>query len=391
MSLVKQLSKDWPIASGSNCNLSHDAERDQTWENPCPFCLLHARARVFPTEHGHEDKERVTSNDINLYLKFLTYPSQRLDFYFKIFNQLKKQGEKELTIEGEVYKTVQKALDQGIWAEELEKNSKTSENKDDQQFKDLLNYRLDVIADWFLSRYQVFTAWRIYGLSKNVPKNQGSPGKLWPMTFLSATLFAYIFCVFDSFFQKGFSPINGILLGMVVPGICLLLLSFSMGGNKIHWISKLLLPQQLGAILGGYFLLIVVGSEFWDMLVNIINNISFSFLLLPLGLLLLIFGYLISETGNRLGFYSQRWDLLFHAVSILFIGCFESMIIGCLVFSFFGKNMDTLFSENYEWFLNGKNLGPDQLAFVAIYMALALFIGIFLQIFWQDKPITVSL
>jgi len=367
------------------------------WETPDPLALLYVRKCTL-------DPEYLNQFAVNLYMRFLTHPAPRLDFWLKVFNQFQKKG--AITLENEVYQTVRKALQKGIWQKELTlpgadadgSNGESPSSVTDTnllpnaQARELIDYRLNLIAEWLLSRYQVFAAWFIYKVKKNM--DYGNLPIEMPSQWLNAIrlligAFACFSIIFGFFGFRGFS-----LTALPVLFIPLIVI-WALLGSKIGWnkVFRLLLPVQLGAIIVGYFLLIIVGAEYWDLLArfikSVVNKFDYFAVLTPIPLLLIIYFYLFWEIIGQLGYLSGRkaWK---NAFTVLFIGCIESMVIGSVVFNVFGPYMQSLF-QDYGQFLQVSHLCLSQAIFVATYMALALFVGIFLQIFWQDKPITVAL
>jgi len=78
------------------------------------------------------------------------------------------------------------------------------------------------------------------------------------------------------------------------------------------------------------------------------------------------------------------------ALRILFRGYSYSIIIGVIFSDFFGNNLIARISENgvyplYYYHGVFGNIYPEA---VLLLSPLALFIGVFVQLLWEDKPIT---
>lgn len=375
---------------------------EKMWEEPNLFALFY----LYRSKRNAKSKH-LNQHIINLYIRFLTYPSPRLDFYFKIFNQIHAiKNEPPTSIEKELYQIIVTALEEGIWERELklttneekidEDNNKSSE-KNNIQLNDLLAYRFNLIAEWFLQRYQIFTAYRIYRLGKIISNSCHKKGAnlqsaLLPFIVISVLLTLFLADVFVLLGHIGFNLMSGLFTGLLT-FVVWLLLQLTIPWK--HSILRLFIPRQLGAIVAGYFLLIIVGAEYWDYLVSVIKaaNETSPFLMcaIPGTLLLLILLYLYWEVRNQLGFYSREQGIWRHVIPVFIIGLIETMIVGSLFFNFTGKHMKFLFNVHANFLATSKSLNLEQLTFVATYMALTLFVGIFLQIFWQKEPITVSL
>jgi len=388
----KEVKKD---ISATELNELHQNNLDeivskQLWEQPDPYALLYLFKCMGDVQ------EFLNQDVVNFYLRFLTNSSPRLDFYIKIFNQIfVAKNKKPISIENEVYRTVVIALKKGIWQNELQlSQTNNNENyKNTEQLKELLNYRLNLIAEWFLRRYQIFAAYRIYRL-RYVNKDKISenlPSRIIPNIFIAIIFIITAILIHWSFSNNGFDLDWGLGIGLGIPAITWSILRTRM--VKEHSVFRLFLPRQLGAIVAGYFLLIIVGAEYWDFLVRLIKvaNKTCIYLLpaIPFSLLILIFFYLCWEVRSQLGFYSRKevWKL---ALVVLIIGMTETMLFGTIFFNLAGPHMQSLFND-HKYFLSAETLCIDQLSFIATYMSLTLFVGIFLQIFWQDEPITVSL
>jgi|GEM_PF-6292720 len=393
-SLLNRVLVSWESTQKPDCEIHGDTKsilKNKTWEEPCPLCFISVRKKLYAREHNTNGTGEPTANDVNLYLRFLTYPSPRLDFYFQIFNQiLAKLGKEPISIENEVYRTITKALKDGIWEKELSFNVEGEKSAHDEFLEErtrLINFRLNLIAEWFLSRYHIFAAFYTLKLSKfrkGKDIKENLPSTLIPVMLLNLFLAAYGAMIFGALSVCGFNPIIG--WGLIIPVVFLWAIP-KLYVKWTHSIFRLFLPRQLGAIVAGYFLMIIVGNEFWDVLVQFIKNIDP--FIIPASLIALIAIYLFWEVKNQLGFFEKNRSWL-HALVVLEIGLLETLVIGGIFFNFAGIQLQPLFNK-YEHFLHSGPLLLEQLSFIASYMALTLFVGIFLQIFWQDKPITVSL
>ncbi len=387
--LKKKIQKEWDKGAGLSCP-EHPGLRSmwagRTWEEPCARCLIKARRSVFPREHGNNE-HAPDVRDINLYIKFLTFPSPRLDYLFMAMQAVREERKISgpLTIESDLYRTVELALRRkgekaSLWEREHEGFGNSRE---------LIGYRLDMLGDWFLRRYHLSGAWQMLRVAQRSSRRALGPAlrKGWGLfgtlvVLLALTGLAAWWCLWArGFHHMAFSCDAGVVVALGVVW------------QQLGWhnLLRLLLPRQLGAIIVGYFLLMIIGAEFWDVLRSILADWSWCAVWIPLGLCGLIVAYLNWEVKSELGYALRQKDSLRRAFSVALLGLMESVAVGVVFFNLVGHHLGSLFSEPFLPTCQGTALSLEQTIFVFTYMTLALFVGIFVQIFWQEKPITVAL
>ncbi|MCF7859665.1 MAG: hypothetical protein K9N07_10165 [Candidatus Cloacimonetes bacterium] len=160
--------------------------------------------------------------------------------------------------------------------------------------------------------------------------------------------------------------------------------------------TQVFMPRVAGGIIVGYFAVLV--EEVWLGLyrssVNISNPDSINWfifagrIIIPL---LAIYVYLLIEMSNVKGIGNIRLK----ALRILSRGYSYSLMLGVLFCDIFGDNLFRIVSESVNQAdpairfsaINGLfgNIYPEP---VLLLSPLALFIGIFLQLLWEDKAVT---
>ncbi len=142
---------------------------------------------------------------------------------------------------------------------------------------------------------------------------------------------------------------------------------------------KLLMPRMVGGIVVGYMPLIIA-EDAWNMVSRIDGREIFCIALFALGFSLY---YLFIEVDNAL---RNKWLSLGRALRIFSTGLLESFIIGVVV-------SDLIARDFYPELMVDPLTLPGLFGYIYpkmlyLYFPLALFIGIFAQIIWEDKPIT---
>lgn len=180
--------------------------------------------------------------------------------------------------------------------------------------------------------------------------------------------------------------------------------------RDVYWFKKMI-PRLLGGIIVGYLPLLMTG-EMWQFCMNITWLESLQIIIVSL---LACWIYLYVEVNNAI---RDKNEAIKRANSVFLLGCIESLIVGlvfCSLFGqiliekvvFVGKNIN--FTQEYFLFHLPKEIHApillgilNALGFknlvhfvyppvILLYFPLALFIGIFVQIIWEDKPITEPL
>lgn len=173
------------------------------------------------------------------------------------------------------------------------------------------------------------------------------------------------------------------LIGFIF--LCFLLIDFKFYTNFTLYF-KLLIPRLIGGILIGY-LPILMSSDLWKF-VKHINDFEGFFIILISSVF--CFYYLFTEIKNVV---DDTRTAFFRSMRIWLIGLLESFLFGVVIMDLFArafvKSFDKLdkLGEPISGLLGGQ-IYPKVLI---IYFPLALFIGIFVQLIWEDKPITHSL
>lgn len=148
---------------------------------------------------------------------------------------------------------------------------------------------------------------------------------------------------------------------------------------------KLLSPRLWGAIFIG-FIPLVAGQETWDFPVKVLEVDGWIYLLcLSAFFVLMSFGYLIIEcynlTRNEIVTIKRAWFVCLKGFLISFV--FSTLIVYVM-----GQYSVGDASVGSGWNLLGRKVFPGNIIFFA---SAALLIGIFIQVFWEEKTITEPL
>jgi len=260
---------------------------------------------------------------------------------------------------------------------------------------------LEQLLDWFLLRYDLITSIKLsHYLSKIRSKKSGF--KSFPMYLFLASIFILFFFIelnfnlffYNNDFQKLTSYFSNeglqvkALVSIELLASLLLIILVGFVGVDIFFrrnysiYFKLLIPRLLAGILIGYLPLLFAG-EIW----NTIEKIDvFSGFIIIISSLLFCFYYLFNEVKNIL---SDSRIAFTRALRIFLIGILESFSLGIIILDLIAKpfieSLDNKLELHFIYGLFGGHIYPKILL---IFFPLALFIGIFVQIIWEDKPIT---
>ncbi|MFN3479765.1 MAG: hypothetical protein ACK415_05185 [Thermodesulfovibrionales bacterium] len=248
------------------------------------------------------DKENDKERAFYDWLKICVNPQKEVnyDFYFEKNGLDKEEDVKKILFDKE---------------NNLKKIFKENEKKTDWQI------RLRTIADWFLKRYDIATAVKIY-------KHIESPHK--------------------TFFDK----------------------------------VRLFIPRLIGAIFIG-FLPLITGQETWELPLKLgwLWTILLSCLSLAFAYL-----YLTVECHNII---RKKKEALKRAFFVFFMGLLYSLVFSFVIVSIMGKH----FIETQNFKAKCVDLMGIEIYFenIVFFASLALLIGIFIQVFWEEKTITEPL
>ncbi len=231
--------------------------------------------------------------------------------------------------------------------------------------------------NWFLSRYDLQTAARMNAIFN----------KDWGFV-ISLPFRSILFDMNEIFKQKisnhfWYIPIVNIIeLLSIFSFFLLLAVAICKSYFKKEFLDyKLFLPRLIGGIILGYIPLFMT-QEIWEWLFVFDQSV-----LIGLSIFAFCFSglYLFLEVYNNLDNIRQA---AVRSLAVLFLGLIYSLIIGLLLFDFFSYifvlDLETL---NRVIIVEGLFSFYDPIRLFA-YFPIALTIGIFLQIFWEEKPIT---
>lgn len=180
------------------------------------------------------------------------------------------------------------------------------------------------------------------------------------------------------------NPLSFLVLGIY--GFALFIgIAFLFGWIDLFW-TKLCLPRLLGAI-GVGFIPLIITAEVWEFASKIHwEHAALIFILAALGSAI----YLYIEISN-LNPRPEPKLIRSRSWSILFIGMIESLLISLVLF-----DLTSAYFAKYRFNADAPKVlcgifGLLPVKEMLLFASLALLIGIFIQILWEEKPITQPL
>lgn len=272
---------------------------------------------------------------------------------------------------------------------------------DDQIDPKMRNYYLNYLGLWFLRRYDRKTASRIID---ELYQTDGCHTLCFFALWSSIFFVALTICSFTSFFFVSlYSRLDtylsewpffrDIFVRLLVCGVYALIIGKAVEIFKWSAKMRLILPRLLCATFLGYIVL-VIGEEVWKYGVTVSWWIR---LPLIVGSLVLAFFYLRTEIGNTIGADAEKSKIvLTRTWRIWWRGLLYGLGLGLVL-------MDVLCAQFLQNMGNEKMLaavkgnlcrgffGLIEWRTWLLFSSIAFLIGIFVQIIWEDKPITEPL
>ena len=329
-------------------------------------------------------KEEKISMDANLFDKELIYACKKYlllcldDKNDDWFEKLNRELEKHITREGQIEKIVE-----------------TIQSIENQSNKDI-EYILKKARTWLLSHYDLRKAVNIQFGKKGLQKYLF----FWfpeVLTLLLIVSFKFIKVDFVYKIMQAVIPYLNISIAMTVLYIIMIICSIYLiskikpGKNQF----QILLPRLFAGIIVGYFVLMTDeawGGVFSKYVRFTVPNENFSHLvfwgkiLVPI---IFVYIYLLIEMSNVKGIEHIRSK----ALHIFLRGYTYSFFIGIFFSDLLGENLvkrvwlnNEFNYKSYEGLIG--EIYPEPIILLA---PLALFIGVFLQLLWEDKAITEKL
>jgi len=285
------------------------------------------------------------------------------------------------------------------------------------KFRGMINY----LTEWFLKRYNLKAAIRLLDAQRYLDELEQDNTK--KSSFQQITELLRItgrvlkFTADKTIYTKPWFPLIIFLLALVIGVVYptpaeylfslgflilivygVLLIIHFLFNRDTYWFKRML-PRLFGGIVVGYLPLLMT-EEMWKFCLKVTWPFFIQILIIVLGA---SFVYLHVEVNNTIRDRNAAYK---RAFSVLILGCSESLIIGLVFCSLFGSIF--LIDEGYTTGQFIHNLPKEIDApvlfglcknwvhfvyppVVLLYFPLALFIGIFVQILWEDKPITAPL
>jgi len=259
---------------------------------------------------------------------------------------------------------------------------------------------LHLILDWSLRRYNLALAaklalilfkessresfWEI--LKKVFPKQVGN----WLIITITIVLLVvlgtnYFSGVFNAFVNAyslvrvNLSAINLFTTILVLLYPILLIFFIVSFWRRVFLLFKLLIPRLVGGIIVGYLPLILAG-ESWDMVIQMKVLEGFCVTAFAIGFSLY---YIFIEIHNTV---KDKWISLGRALRVFSTGLLESFVIGIVVSDLITRAFRPSLVTNIHTVPGLFGYIYPKLLY--LYFPLALLIGIFVQIIWEEKPIT---
>jgi len=147
--------------------------------------------------------------------------------------------------------------------------------------------------------------------------------------------------------------------------------------KSFRLLFRCFMPRLMSAIIAGYMFLIFP-NDVWKLAVKI----SMTTNAMVISMLALIAAWLLlaNEIRNRI---QSRFLVLTRSLSVLLFGLAQSVLIGLVLCDLFGKYTDNQFHHTLKGIFG--NVYPDYILFAA---PLALFIGVFVQIIWDESAVS---
>ncbi len=154
-----------------------------------------------------------------------------------------------------------------------------------------------------------------------------------------------------------------------------------------------LLPRMSLALVVGYVALIS-SEEIIKVAFQLYEGCPWQLLAVNGGVLLAALLVLYAEASRFVG--NKTWRLhcqaLRRAAAVVAVGLSRSLVLGWAIVGVLGATLvDQVVASGAEWASLAGPLGPVYPQLVALLAPLALFVGIFVQTVWEDKPITYPL
>lgn len=155
----------------------------------------------------------------------------------------------------------------------------------------------------------------------------------------------------------------------------MILLILSLMHSKL--LFRLLLPRMLSGILAGY-MVIVFTKDFWMITAKMYSTANLFVVILIT--ILISYTFLVNEVRRVIRHQSS---VHLRSLTVLLLGLFEALAVGMILCDLMGETMGVAFNlQPYGIF------GRVYPAYVVLTAPLALFIGIFVQLIWDEKPIS---
>ncbi len=260
---------------------------------------------------------------------------------------------------------------------------------------------------WFTRRYDLSTAWWLNRMmwqhlpqctflktvSKITPPlvRQVSNNFLLLITFLA--IFTPLLLYLYGYFQLGFawdvfhhSSISSMCYQapLVVAYTVAVLSPVLILNEQVYQLMQLLIPRLAACIVVGYVPLVITDGA-WET-VTLLSPLSVTcvFVLSLIG----SFVYLLIEMRNRIRQPGIAWG---RSAKVVMIGIGWSWIIGLLLMDLLGNVFKCRLPRLNTMLWVPGLFGEIPVLVLLLYMPLALLLGIFLQIIWEEKPITEPL
>lgn len=272
-------------------------------------------------------------------------------------------------------------------------------HKEDSRIRYEFLSMLKEITDWFsIKRYNLDAAASLFNIQRKVERKKEIEKASWlsrlidrhwaiivlilmfssvlPGNYLTSVLFGNAF-IFTAIFA---GLIIWFLYYFVIKFIC---------RKDIYWFRKMV-PRLFVSIIIGYMPL-MMASDMWEFGANARKTALFPISFFGIAVSIL---YMFIVVNKAIDDKREAWK---RALKLICVGLAESLIIGFILCVLFGDmiSKSNIVGTLFLGIPRRVNI-PFLPLFVyptviLMYFPLALFIGIFVQLFWEDKPVTEQL
>ncbi len=274
---------------------------------------------------------------------------------------------------------------------------------------------LKVITDWYIRRYNLEMGRTLVKIVTERDRFVHIMDRLYPLGFLKLKEVSLVFLLILSLFTYALQtetfefidkikswlplfknpekiyfpaeivhslPLEIIIFSIYAVGF-LIIMFIICSKNNILWMH-LIVPRLIGAIIIG-FLPLIMAEEIWSFASDI--TFSHAFIIISIMLIVSLFYLFVEVRNQKINTNSEAFK---RACSVLIYGLNISLVFSILINDLFGQYFLKWPKEPRFKPLVGM-FGIINPQVVIVFASAALLIGIFIQVFWEEKTITEPL